>query len=695
MRRSFWVVVVAAVLATSGCNCKPDVMKVKPTLAVTPPGLDFSKVKVGNAKALPVKLEAQSRNDVVIESIAVEGPSAAAFRLGMTPATVAQLSNATFTVTFAPTTVAAFTATLVVKSNDPDHPTIRVAMAGEGAMPKLEFTPDCKSAQGCTATVVVDPPSIDFGLEPLARPVPLDPTKLPTLVIVNAGDVELDLNGTTITGPDSAAFTFTSGAVPDGGLKLDAMAGVNLPIRFVPTSAGQTSYSATVTVTSDDPDQPSITVPLTGGLKPNDPPFVCANLVRVVPQMLGDAPRDYSSAAEWSALMVPPPGGYDFTANRDVRPGELATFSAISDSTDMTKCSADPEDGRTGLTYLWELVMAPAGVTNLPISGTTTQQIQLRPIVTGSYTLRLTVTDRNAASVSTLIKFVVAVKQDLVAQLEWTGFSGVDLDLHLVRPTSITTGAFSGTFSFFNAGVSNKTSGDINGYAVRQRNANMASGFDFDWGLAGELDNPTLNVDDVGDGQLFENISLNYPENDALCDGGSCTYAVVVHYFKDARAIVPPACFVDAGVGCGDGEQCSCAMNQRCVATAAPAGSSPSGNGKCYAAPKPVVRLFFRGSPTPANVIPLDTLMPVDEVLLGAPCTAWHVADIAWPAAQAIGSLPDGGTPPPVVTVIGADGMGRIANPSFARFGVRASGSLDCTGDSMQGPINWYSQQPR
>jgi hypothetical protein len=223
----------------------------------------------------------------------------------------------------------------------------------------------------------------------------------------------------------------------------------------------------------------------------------------------------------------------------------------------------------------------------------------------------------------------------------------------------------------------------------------MGSGFDFDWGVPGDLDNPTLNVDDVGDGQLFENVSLNYPENDARCDGGSCTYAVVVHYFKDARAATPPACFVDGGAACGDGAQCSCAADQRCVATAAPAGTAPTGNGKCFVAPRPVVRLFFRGSPTPANVIPLDTLMPVDEVLLGGPCTAWHVADIAWPAIQAIGSLPDGGTPPPVVTVIGADGTGRITAPAFSRFGVRASGSLDCTGDSMQGPINWYSQQPR
>ena len=293
------------VLAVSGCTCKPDVMNVKPTLGVTPPGLDFQKVKVGSSTQKAVRLEAQSRTNVVIESITIEGPGAAAFRLGATPAQVESLGTAMFSVTFTPPAVAVFTASLVIKSNDPDHATIRVAMAGEGALPKLELTPLCETAQGCTASVVVTPPSIDFGMEPLTRPMPLDPTRLPTLVVVNAGNVELDVASVTLGGADPDAFSFASGSVPDGGVKLDPSAGFNVPIRFVPTDALQSTYAATVTIVSDDPDQPTITVPLTGTLKPNTPPIVCANLIRVVPQMLGEAPRDYSSATEWAALMTP------------------------------------------------------------------------------------------------------------------------------------------------------------------------------------------------------------------------------------------------------------------------------------------------------------------------------------------------------------------------------------------------------
>ena len=107
------------------------------------------------------------------------------------------------------------------------------------------------------------------------------------------------------------------------------------------------------------------------------------------------------------------------------------------------------------------------------------------------------------------------------------------------------------------------------------------------------------------------------------------------------------------------------------------------------------MRLFFKGSPTPAAVVPLEALTPPDELLLGAPCKLWHVADVAWPAMTAIGSLPDGGTPPPVVTVVGADGAGRITTPSIARFGLRAAGgSLRCEPDITQGAFGWYSRQP-
>lgn len=684
-------------LTLTACKCGPEVAKVDPSLGVSPAGLDFGQVKVGEARQLTLRLEAQTRAAVLFSSVAIEGAGAAAYRLGTTPSEIASQGMETVRITFTPPAVAAYTAALVLSSNDPDRPVIRVALAGEGALPKIAVALDCQAARNCTSTVVQMPPSIDFGMEPLVRANPIDPTRLPTVIVTNEGQVPLVVSSATLRGADATAFSVAGNAqFPDGGLTLEAAAGFNLPIRFVPTSEQQTTYTAELAIASDDPDVAEVTVQLAGTLKPNAPPQVCANLIRVVPQIIGDTPREYGSSTFWMPLLVPPTAGYDFTATRDVRPDELVVFSALSDSADATKCTTDPEDGRTGLTYQWQLVSTPVGAQNLAIAGAGTAQAQLRPIATGTYTLELTVSDARGGRTVVPIRFAVAIKQDFVAQLQWEGFSGVDLDLHLVRPSAVDGGdPYSGAFAPFNTGTANKTSGDLNGYARRVRDMNVGAGFDFDWGQPGASDDPVLNLDERGTGALIENASLNFPENDPRCATSSCTYRVMVHYFNDARMHpTTPACVVDGGAGCRDGEACSCATGTRCIAESAPAGSEPLGAGKCYVAPKPVVRLFFFGSPTPAAVVPLDTLAPPDDFVIGAPCTLWHVADVAWPAQTLIGSLPDGGTPAPVVTVIGANGPGRLAAPSVARFGLRqAGGSLQCAPDSTQGAIDWYSRQ--
>lgn len=688
--RVLWLVLAVSV---AGCRCGSTVSEVAPSLKVSPAGVDFGAVKVRAQKAQALRLEALTRAPVVLSSLVVEGPGAAAFLLGTAPGRVEALASEAVTVTFTPSAAAAFTASLVVASNDPDHPTIRVALVGEGAEPVLEVTPDCAASRGCTGTATVTPLALDFGAEPVRRATPVDASRLPMVVVVNAGTVPLSVTRLAVTGPDAAAFAIEGAAALP--LLLEAAEGRNVPIRFTPQSEQQAQYVAALEIGSDDPAHPQVTVDLTGTLRPNQAPTVCANLVRVVPPPQGDGPRDYATAGEWASLLVPPAGGYDLTSRRDVRPGDLVLVSALSDAADGTACTTDAEDGRGGLTWQWRLVRAPAGAAALPIGQATSPQAQLRPVVTGEYELELVVTDSQQASTTVRLRFAVAAKEDLVAQLQWLGAADVDLDLHLVRPSA---GAgldpFAGAFAFFEAGPSGRTSGDLNGYAQTVLRAAPGAGYNFDWGQAGAADDPVLNVDDTGDGELLENVSLNFPEHDPACATASCTYRVLVHAFNDARAPGTPApCTV--GGACADGDPCGCPAGQRCVADSAPIGDAGVGAGKCYQAPQPVVRLFFRGQPTAAAVIPLDSLVPPDEVVLGAPCHLWHVADVAWPAQTAIGSLPDGGTPAPVVTAIGADGTGRIVTPRLARFGWRqAGGSLQCSPDVTLGGVAWYSRQP-
>lgn len=690
------LVLLAVALSLGGCNCKQHVATVKPTLGVDPSALDFGKVKKGLSAGLSLKLDAQTQAAVQLSGLTLEsgdGPGGAeGFSIGTVPAQVDGLGSATVTVTFTPAMFAAYAATLVIASNDEDRPQLRVPLLGEGAKAVAEVTPDCAAPRNCVGTVTVSPPAIDFGAEPFQRLLPIEVTRLPAVVVVNAGPVPLDFQAATFEGADPGAFTL-EGSLPDGGLTLGLAEGRNLPIRFKPTSEAQQRYRAQLVIATDDADRPRIPVELSGTLRPNLPPAVCANLTNARPPANSlDTPRDYAQPADWSPLLVPPAGGYDFTRSRDVRPGDTALLSGLSDATDQTRCTTDPEDGRAGLTWQWAIVSAPPGAQNLAIAGATTPLAQLRTQVTGEYALSLTVGDAQAHLTTVQLKYTVALKQDFVAQLQWPTFNAVDLDLHLVRP-SAATGAdpFSGAFDPFDP--TTKTSGDVNGYSAKTALPQVA-GANFDWGQPGAADDPRLNLDNTGNtADLLENISLNAPENDARCATAACTYKVMVHYFRDDRVLAGAACVVDGGVGCGDGQACGCGAGSRCVARVLPVGDAGVGAGECRPAPKPVVRLFFRGSATPATVIPLDTLVPPDDLAVGAPCQMLYVADVDWPAKNAP-ALADGGLPPPVVRVRGADATGRVTAPAVARYGYRRPADQSCTNDDATGPVGWYSRQP-
>lgn len=703
--RTFGVIPLLALTAMVGCRCGPDVKTVKPSLTVLPTSLDFGQVKSGDRQARTVTFESRTQTAVTISSITLEAGTAPGgtegFVLGTKPETVDAFGKVTMPVTFAPTALVLYQATLVVTSNDEDKPTVRIPLVGEGAKPIINVTPVCERAQMCTGTVVVAPPSIDFGMEPLTRPAMVPASQLPGVVITNDGPVPLTVSKVAIEGADAAAFTFArTEATP---WELMPSEGRTLQVRFKPTSAAQSTYAAQVVIESEDPDKPRVVVELRGALLPNQPPQVCFNVTRVTPPPEGGGPRDYASTAQWQPYLVPPTGGYDFTLTRDVRPGELVQLNALSDTVDPAQCTTDPETGRANLTYSWRLVSIPMGARMPALGSPTTSQTSLRPVVTGDYVIELTVSDGLASTVVTG-KFACAVKQDLVVQLEWTGFDGVDLDLHLVRPSAITsTNPFSGAFQFFDAplpdgGAATQTSGDLNGYSARTVLPTIP-GANFNWGDPSSLDDPKLNLDNTGmagSGDLIENISLDNPEHDERCATAACPYRVLVHYFRDDRMGAAPACTVDGGAGCLDGQRCGCALpEQRCVAEGAPIGDAGIGAGKCYPAPKPVVRVFLKGSRTPAAVIPLEGLVPADEFFLGAPCQLWAVADIMWPPRTAIGSLPDGGTPPADVVVTGQGANGRITTPVVGRFGFRPTGgSLRCTPDLTINGTSWFGENP-
>ena len=603
----------------TGCR-ENKVQKIAPTLAVEAVSVDFGAVRVGASAARPLAISAANGADVQLRSVTLEGDPA--LQLEPPPGSLRGLTTETLTLRFAPVAAGDVQGTLVILSDDELKPEVRVAIHGRGAFPHLSLEVGCDPALKCEATVASTPPRIDFAAEPFVRLRPIDPATLPVLHLRSTGEVPVVVSGLSIDGADRAAFTFVgNAALPDGGLVLLPQQQASVPVQFRPTSDQQQAWAGEVQLATDDPAALLTRITLAGHLRPNFPPLVCANLARVSP--VGAPVRDYDTPLAWAEVMNAD-GGVDLTATRDVPPRAEVVLSALSSASE-TSCTTDPEDGRLGLSWAWTMTSQPAGSAPVSLANANTPRATLRPLATGLYTAGLQVTDSQGNVGSTSVTFEVAVKNDLVVQLDWTGSSGVDVDLHLVRPGA-------GPFAPFGQADGGRHAGDLNGYAATSR----PDGGDFDWGFAGPFDDPRLNFDDTGSGSLLENISLNGPENDEACALAPCTYGVFVHGFRDGR---PPGsaatCTVDGGTGCLDGEACGCAPGTACVALNAPAGMLVLGAGRCLPAVSPVVRVFLRGSAAPALIVPLT---------LGAPCQMLHAADITWPARGSdAGRAGDGG----------------------------------------------------
>ncbi len=685
-----WVVVSMAWLLAQGCSCGGQVQQITPELAVTPAGLDFGKVKVGGQATRALRLEAKTNALVQITRLTVEGADASAFTVGAV-ASVEALGTADLPVTFQATGTDVAVGSLVIETNSPTTPKLTVPLVGEGAVPTIGVDLECRAMapDNCVGSVTASPRAIDFGAEPLRRVTPLPVTRLPAVFVRNAGLVDVTVRAVRLGGADAAAFTVEGlPPLPPQGQVLAEGEGFNVRVRFVPRSATQASYAATLTVESDDASAPAIVIALRGTLLPNAAPQVCANVVRVVPAAAGDAPREYGGASFWTTMPGPE---VDLSLVRDVRPGDTVQLSATLDAANPATCSFDPEDGRQ-LSYAWSVVSGPPGVPLPALTGATSALARLTPVAVGNYVVELTVRDSAMASATVRLRFAARLKKDLVVQLEWPGYANVDLDLHLVRPSAVSdvNDPFSGAFSYFGAGPSGRTSGDLNGYAASLARSDPGR-FDFDWGDAGTDDNPALDVDDKGMGGLVESVSLNYPERDERCATQPCRYRVYAHYFKDLRPIPTAACFVDGGAACGDGDGCNCTPSSRCVASNADAGVGP---GLCFDQPKPQLRFFFFGSATPNAVVPLEGLMPPNRVTLGAPCALMYLADVVWPNRALIGSLPDGGSPPPQVVAQGTDGGVRIEQPIVRAYGRRALGQdLQCVSNDDRSGTAWYAPQ--
>lgn len=680
----------SALVALGGCDCRgPVTVSVLPQIRIDLTELDFGPTLVGGSADKDVLLRAETKSSVTISAVNLVGDDKDAFSIVAAPSVIPGNGATSVSIRFSPTQKRAYQATAQVHSDDPDDAdkVKSVLLLGEGALPEIRLLPAC-NAPCANRTVAVTPPSIDYGEEPASRVIEPKTNEWPSITILNDGRITLAVTGIRIEGDDPDRFAPTSSTTidPTSPQQIEPGSGLLLYLKFAPCgfdaqgarkpcpASPKSPVKGVFVVLSSDPNRPRAEVALTGKLKPNTAPDVCASIVKMLPA--GEAER----SIPWQQpVTISPATQVTLSAYSDYHrtPCPAGTPAPCPDLDSLTLCTTDAEDGRKVLKYAWSVQAKPAESRAVVIgsanAGTRLQPVAYRPDATGTYTLRLTVTDPQGAAGSADVTFEVVPQKDIAVQLAWTE-ANTDLDLHLVKPgvsdcPPTGTGVACAPFD---------TCCDVSAFANVQLRGAVDKGPD--WGNDGDvLDDPRSEFDATGnttEGSV-ENVNVNYPHNDGACATARCTYKVYVHYFRDDRTFTPapPAC---SGTTCKEGGACNCGS------TLVPDGLCVSR--QCRPPPKGTLKVFVQSQRTAALEIPLPT-QPTDVVVFPGPCFLWHAADIEWPSAQEVAqAASDGGTAPaPTVTAVKDVALKRV----YLYYGQLPNGSQSCTPNTTP-PETWF-----
>ena len=219
--------------------------------------LDFGTVARGSSSTRNVTVQNTGGGPLLVSSVAMALGSDPMFSVGTlpgTPQTLAPGSSIVYSVTFAPPAAAAAglkTGTLEIASDDATNPLVTLPAKGIVGAPNLGL----------------DSTELDFG------GVPVDNRTAPhsrdDIVGLNntasCGGCDVNVTNLAFTGPNAADFSLVG--PPSLPAVIGAGSHLNLKVRFNPSNAG--IRTATLTITTDDPAHPTLSVSLTGeGLIP-------------------------------------------------------------------------------------------------------------------------------------------------------------------------------------------------------------------------------------------------------------------------------------------------------------------------------------------------------------------------------------------------------------------------------------------
>ena len=151
-------------------------------------------------------------------------------------------------VRFSPSSAGSKTALLRVVSDDPDESEYDITLNGTGTAPDISLSPT----------------SWNYGN------VITGNSNTNNFVISNTGSATLNISATNLTGTNASEFSIISGG---GSFSIPASGNHTVQVQFAPATTG--SKSASLQITSDDPDESPFYVTLSGtGMPQNTAPVV-------------------------------------------------------------------------------------------------------------------------------------------------------------------------------------------------------------------------------------------------------------------------------------------------------------------------------------------------------------------------------------------------------------------------------------
>jgi hypothetical protein len=355
-------------LVALAAGCHTQLQQAQPQLSVSAKSLSFGAVPVLNPSSQTVVLTDVGEADLTVSAITVT-PAGGPFALqGTAPHSVAGGGGSqTLTVTFTPPAQESYQGALLIASDDPTTPSLSIALTGQG------------STQ-CQLTVAPNP--LDAGA------VGQGDTILSQLTLTSGGTAPCIVNSISLGAGTDPSFTFASSTTTPATISnVGADNSVPLSLRFSPTAQTPATATGSVVIASTDPNNPSLTVPISGQriLAP-----VCA-IAAPGTQPVG------------SVVILDGSGSYD--------PGN-----------------------NTPLIYAWQMLSKPGGssatLTNL--NGPNPQLTVDQP---GSYSFQLDVTNSLGIqdAQSCFATLTARPADDLYVEMIWDNLP-VDMDLHFLAP---------------------------------------------------------------------------------------------------------------------------------------------------------------------------------------------------------------------------------------------------------------------